>query len=66
MDKDTYDTGIFGVYNLQDELINDRKYYKKDDDNKRKKTHLWIQFRGQKTLILYLEVLLLMFRGNEK
>ena len=33
MDKDTYDTGIFGVYNLQAELINDRKYYKKDDDN---------------------------------
>ena len=30
MDKDTYDTGIFGVYNLQAELINGRKYYKKN------------------------------------
>ena len=27
----TYEPGIFGIYNLQDELINGQKYYKKDD-----------------------------------
>ena len=33
LEMDNYDTGILGVYNLQAELINGRKYYKKDDEN---------------------------------